>query len=195
MQVRPLPGVTRHQFTAVDVVSRCGVVGVRGSATAGTAVAFLADLVARFPFPVRTLQVDGGSEWMVGFETACQEREIALWVLPPRKPKWNGCVERLNRTSREEFWECYGDDLDLPVVQGALAAWEGEYNSVRPHQSLGMRTPAAFLAIICPQRPEPTGLMRVRGAGGRAEGGWLRDGCYGSVSGRQWYATPHGVTR
>ncbi len=146
VQLRLLPGVIRYQFTAVDVVSRYSVVGVRAVATAATASDFLADLEARFPFPVRTLQVDGGSEWMAGFEAACQERGIALWVLPPRKPQWNGCVERANRTGREEFWECHADDLDLPVVQGALAAWECEYNTVRPHHALGLRTPAEFLA-------------------------------------------------
>jgi len=29
----------------------------------------------------------------------------------------------------------------------ALQAWECEYNTVRPHQSLGMRTPTEFLAV------------------------------------------------
>ena len=58
-----------------------------------------------------------------------------MWVLPPRKPQWNGCVERANRTGCEEYWECYGDALDLPVMQQALAAWEREDNTVRPHQS------------------------------------------------------------
>lgn len=146
VQLRPLPGVTHYQFTAVDVVSRTCVVGVHTVATAATATAFLATLRARFPFPVRTIQVDGGSEWMAGFEAACQAAGIALWVLPPRKPQWNGCLERLNRTGREEFWECYTGELDVPTMTQALRAWEDEYNTVRPHQSLGMRTPAEFLA-------------------------------------------------
>lgn len=146
VHLRLLPGLTRYQFTAIDVVSRYRVVGVRATATAAVATEFLADLVARFPFPVRVIQVDGGSEWMAGFETACHERGIARWVLPPCKPQWNGCVERANRTGREEFWQCYADDLDLPVVQQALRAWECAYNTVRPHQSLEMRTPVEFLA-------------------------------------------------
>lgn len=146
VQLRVLPGVVRYQFTAIDVVSRYSVVGVHTVATATTATAFLATLMARFPFAVRTLQVDGGSEWMAGFETACQECGIALWVLPPRKPQWNGCVERANRTGREEFWECYDGELDVGSLTEALQAWECEYNAVRPHQSLRMRTPAEFLA-------------------------------------------------
>lgn len=148
MHLRPLPGVERRQFTAVDVVSRVSVLGVRATATAGTARAFLADLVARMPFPIRAIQVDGGSEFMAEFEAACQDWGIALFVLPPRSPKLNGCVERLNGTSRREFWEHYAGDLELPPLQAALRAWEHHYNHVRPHQALGYRTPAEFLATL-----------------------------------------------
>ena len=145
MHLRPLPGVERRQFTAIDVVSRVAVVGVRSRATAGTATAFLDDLVARLPFPIQAIQVDGGSEFMAGFERACQDRGIALYVLPPRSPKLNGRVERLNGTARREFWECYDGDLDLPTLQQALQDWEATYNTVRPHQALGYETPHAFL--------------------------------------------------
>ena len=146
MHLRPLPGVERRQFTAIDVVSRCAVVGVRATASAGTATAFLDELIARMPVPIQAIQVDGGSEFMATFETACQDRGIALSVLPPRSPKLNGRVERLNGTARREFWECYDGDLDLPTLQMALREWEVAYNTVRPHQALGYATPAAFLS-------------------------------------------------
>jgi len=145
MHLRPLPGVARRQFTAVDVVSRVAVVGVRATASAGTATAFLDELVARMPFSVQAIQVDGGSEFMAGFERACQDRQIALYVLPPRSPKLNGRVERLNGTARREFWECSDGDLDLPTVQQALQQWEATYNIVRPHQALAYETPQQFL--------------------------------------------------
>ncbi len=93
MHLRPLPGVERRQFTAT---------------------VFLDELIARLPVPVQAIQVDGGSEFMAGFETACQAKGIALYVLPPRSPKLNGRVERLNGTVRREFWGCYDGDLDLP---------------------------------------------------------------------------------
>ncbi|MBA2469889.1 MAG: transposase [Chloroflexia bacterium] len=145
MHLRPLPNVERRQFTAIDVVSRVAVVGVRATTSAGTATAFLDELVARMPFPVQAIQVDGGSESMADFERTCQARDIALYVLPPRSPKLNGRVERLNGTARREFWECYDGDLDLPTVQQALRAWEATYNTIRPHQAVGYETPHAFL--------------------------------------------------
>jgi putative transposase len=148
MHLTPLPGVERRHFSAVDVASRWGVTGVRARATAGTATAFLDELVARTPFPIRAIQVDGGAEFMAEFETACQERGLALFVLPPRSPKLNGHVERANRTHRAEFWELYDGDLELPPLQEALRAWEETYNHHRPHQALGYRTPAEHLATL-----------------------------------------------
>jgi len=146
LDVRPLPGVVLKQFTARDVVSRWDVLAVRTRATATTATDFLATLQKRLPFPLRAIQVDGGSEFMAGFETACQQGGIRLFVLPPHSPKLNGCVERANRTHAEEFWECYDGDLDISTVQAALQRWEHVYNHIRPHQALGYLTPAQFLA-------------------------------------------------
>ena len=148
MHLTPVPGVERRHFSAVDLISRWSVTGVRASATAGTARAFLAELDERLPFPIRAIQVDGGSEFMAEFEAACQERAIALFVLPPRSPKLNGHVERANRTHRTEFWELYDGDLELPPVQAALRAWEESYNHIRPHQALGYQTPAEYLATL-----------------------------------------------
>jgi transposase InsO family protein len=146
MRLYPLPGIVRYHFSAVDVVSRYGVVGVRATATAGTARDFLGDVQARMPFGITAIQIDGGSEFMAEFEAECQAAKIPLWVLPPHSPKLNGHVERLNRTLREEWWECYEGATDLPTMQDAGREGEAMYNTVRPHQSLGMRTPVEYLA-------------------------------------------------
>ncbi len=138
-------GSQLRQFSAVDVISRVAAFGVRSRATAGTAAAFLEELLDRFPIRIRAIQVDGGSEFMADFEDACAAAGIPVYVLPPRSPKLNGRVERLNRTSREEFWQCYDGDYGLASVTPALRAWEEEYNRVRPHQTLRMQTPLEFL--------------------------------------------------
>lgn len=145
LDVRPLPGVVLKQFTARDMVSRWDVLGVYRSATATTATRFLTTLQARSPFPVKAVQVDGGSEFMAGFEEACRLQGIQVFVLPPRSPKLNGRVERANRTHTEEFYEVYAGDLDLPSLTSALQDWEHLYNMVRPHQALDNRTPAEYL--------------------------------------------------
>ena len=145
MQLRPLPDLIRSQFTAIDAVSRETVVDVYGTASAGRATAFLERLVTNLSSPVRAIQVDGGSEFMAEFEQACRAKDIKLFVLPPHSPKLNGRVERANRTYRNEFYECYDGDLDLPSLRSALYAFQDAYNRRRPHQALGYLTPHAFL--------------------------------------------------
>lgn len=146
MERRPRVGLVRKHFTAVDLVSRYSVADVRRTATAGTAQEFLGQLITRLPAPIAAIQVDGGSEFMADFETACQARGIRLFVLPPRSPTLNGCVERTNRTYRQEVYECYDGSLDLPALQASLHEFERTSNHIRPHQALGYRTPAAALA-------------------------------------------------
>ena len=70
-------------------------------ATATTAAGFLISLQKRMPFPIKALQVDGGSQFQASFEEACKERGTSLFVLPPRSPKLNGHVERAQRTHTE----------------------------------------------------------------------------------------------
>jgi transposase InsO family protein len=103
------------------------------------------------PFGVRALQVDGGAEFGGGFEEACRERGIKLYVLPPRSPKLNGHVERAHRTHSEEFYEVYDGDLDLVNLNRALQEWEYTYNQVRPHQALDGRTPLEYLRECHPE--------------------------------------------
>ena len=145
LEVRPLPGVVVKHFTGRDVVSRWDVVEAHRRATALTASAFLRALEQRMPFPLRAIQVDGGSEFAAEFERACQQRGLRLFVLPPRSPQLNGRVERAQRTHSEEFYEVIPDSFQLPALNRDLRAWERIYNTVRPHQALGYLTPLQFL--------------------------------------------------
>jgi len=109
------------------------------------AARFLDVLLARMPFPVAALQVDGGSEFTAEFELACQARGLPLFVLPPRSPKLNGHVERAQRTHTEEFYEVTPEHWTVPELNCQLRAWEQIYNTVRPHQALGYLTPEQFV--------------------------------------------------
>jgi len=143
--IRPLPGVVIKHFTAHDVISRWNIVSAYSRATATTAAHFLDALESRMPFPVKAIQVDGGSEFEAIFEEECQKRGIKLFVLPPRSPKLNGAVERAHRTHIEEFYEVTDSSFDLFELGESLLEWEQVYNTVRPHQALGYLTPLKFL--------------------------------------------------
>ncbi|WP_337870296.1 integrase core domain-containing protein [Meiothermus sp.] len=139
------PGAGVKHFSAVDLSSRFAVAEVHTRATASLAGGFLCRLVAQAPFAIRAVQVDGGSEFMAEFEEACQSLGIALFVLPPRSPKLNGYVERMQRTFREEF---YTRSLPTQIseLQSELDAYLDHYNRRRPHMALGGLAPLEFLA-------------------------------------------------
>jgi len=142
--IRLLPGQVYKHFTGRDVFTRWDVLDVYYRATAHAATLFLNSLLERTPFPVRAIQVDGGSEFKAQFETACQQRGIRLFVLPPRSPKMNAHVERAQRTHREEFYQMLDPPHSLSQLRERLRAWETVYNTVRPHQALGQLTPYEF---------------------------------------------------
>ena len=74
------------------------------NAKATSARKFLRELVRTAPYAIQSIQVDGGSEFMAEFETECAALDIPLIVLPPSKPKYNGGVERANRTFADNFY-------------------------------------------------------------------------------------------
>ncbi len=133
LDIRPLPGVVLKHFTARDITSRWDVMDVYSRATSSTAAQFLDQLERRMPFTIRAIQVDGGAEFEAVFEEECHRRDIRLFVLPPRSPKLNGCVERAHRTHTEEFYEVTESSFDIPELRVELLEWERVYNTVRPH--------------------------------------------------------------
>jgi len=145
LDIRPLPGVVLKHFTAHDVLSRWDVIGVHSRATASTAAHFLDALKSRMPFPVRAIQVDGGSEFEAVFEDECQRLGLKLFVLPPHSPKLNGGVERAHRTHTEEFYEVTDSSFDIGELRSELLEWERVYDTVRPHQALDYLTPLEFV--------------------------------------------------
>jgi len=84
---------------------------------------------------------------MAEFEATCQRLGIALFVLPPKSPKLNGHVERMQRTFREEF---YTRPLParIPELQRELDAYLDYYNRERPHRALNGLAPLEFLAMM-----------------------------------------------
>lgn len=144
--VNVAPNKAVKHFTAYDPVAKWTVGLVAGRATAACATALLDKLMAEAPFPIRGIQVDGGSEFRAAFEQACQERGLNLFVLPPKRPQLNGCVERAQGSWRYEFYACFDLPSRLDRLQPLVDAFAHRFNHHRPHQALGGLTPAQYLS-------------------------------------------------
>ncbi|MFB0565299.1 MAG: integrase core domain-containing protein [Candidatus Aminicenantaceae bacterium] len=134
----------RYHFSARDVVSRWDCARAFRRQTSFAAARFLEYLETKFPFKIKAIQIDGGSEFMKDFEEAIQERQILLFVIPPRSPKLNSYVERANRMHREEFYEVETIGHTMEEHNRQLERWQYTYNYVRPHQALDYLTPAEY---------------------------------------------------
>ncbi|MBS0271825.1 MAG: DDE-type integrase/transposase/recombinase [Proteobacteria bacterium] len=133
-------------FQAWDPISKFIHAGLYSNAKSRTARKFLEELIQKAPFTIESIQVDGGSEFMKEFEEACSELGILLFVLPPKRPQYNGGVERGNRTFREEFYA----RKDIPFesvysLRSYLSKSLEKYNSYRPHFSLKGLTPLQYI--------------------------------------------------
>ncbi len=138
-------GQTPEEFRAVCPAAKPVFRLVFSRATARNARRFLEALLAEHPW-IKSIQVDGGSEFMAEFETACRDLELPLFVLPPRSPKPDGCVERANDSSRTEFRALYSGEPAVAEAAPALAKFQHFHNTVRPHMSLDWKTPFEYLS-------------------------------------------------
>lgn len=66
---------------------------------------------------------------------------VAWHYIDPGKPQQNGLIESFNGSLRDE---CLNEEIfdSLGDARQKLALWRYDYNNVRPHSSLGNKTPA-----------------------------------------------------
>lgn len=72
-----------------------------------------------------------------------QERGVEWHYIAPGKPTQNGFIESFNGRLRDE---CLNEHLftNLKEATNIIEAWRMDYNTARPHTSLGGLTPAEF---------------------------------------------------
>ncbi len=151
VNVRPERAI--KQFTAYDPVARFTAAKAFTTASAGCGKNFLEKLLSAFPFKVKGIQVDGGSEFMAEFEQACKDKGLSLFVLPPRRPDLNGAVERAQSSWRYEFYACHDLPHQLDRLNEHIDAFAHLYNNYRPHGALGGLTPSEYLDLATQEAP------------------------------------------
>jgi len=69
---------------------------------------------------------------------------VRLHFIDRGKPAQNAWIESFNARVRDEFFNMHLC-RSLPEVRDASADWLADYNEVRPHSSLGYKTPKEFV--------------------------------------------------
>ena len=84
----------------------------------------------------------------------CRSAGTATAYIEPGSPWENPFVESFNGRVRDELLniEEFGSLLEAQVV---VESWRTEYNTYRPHSSLGGLTPAEYRARWTAEHPKP----------------------------------------
>ena len=91
------------------------------------------------------LRVDNGPELISeAFLEWCREQQIEVRHIQPGKPDQNAFIERFNRSYRDEILDAYVFD-SIEEVRLVTEEWLEDYNSERPHDSLGRVPPLTFM--------------------------------------------------
>ena len=106
---------------------------------------------------------DNGTEFTCNAMLAwSEEHKIDRHFIVPGKPMQNGFCESFNGRMRDEL---LNETLffDLDHARTKIAGWADDYNSQRPHSSLGYLTPveyAANLTTTCDRLRNPDQLRQ-----------------------------------
>jgi putative transposase len=132
-------------LTVVDVFSREVVLIEPDFSLTGKKVAEALEQVARHrPLP-RFITVDNGSEFAgKDLDAWAYQKGIKLDFIRPGKPVENAYIESFNGRLRDE---CLNDQLFLSLedARRKIETWRMDYNTHRPHSSLGNLTPGEFV--------------------------------------------------
>ena len=147
--VRFAHGVRRYVITAIDVNSRYAFAWSYQRHDSASAKDFFKRLKIAFPYRIKSVQTDNGSEFCKYFADYLQKQHTIHYWNYKGQPYKNGHIEKFNRTIQEEFIDRNEIFLDEPdkfnkkVIDYLL--W---YNTKRPHWSLKLKSPVDHLLNI-----------------------------------------------
>ena len=150
-------GVKYYQYTAIDEYTRKKYTDFTDEHSTYESTKFLEKVVKYYPFKVKLIQTDNGSEftnrlsWRPSdknketmFEKKLKELEIEHSLIRPHTPTQNGKVERSHRTDQERFY--YKNIfMSLKDLKEKGKRWRIEYNNF-PISTLGWLSPNEKLA-------------------------------------------------
>jgi transposase InsO family protein len=132
----------------VDDVTRECLASIADTSISGLRVAReMTELIARCGKPDMIVS-DHGTEFTSNAILAwSKDHEVDWHYIAPGKPMQNGYIESFNGRMRDEL---LNESLffGLDHARSAIADWVEDFNTARPHSSLGYQTPAAFAGTL-----------------------------------------------
>lgn len=160
---RTADGRALKVFSVVDEFTRrCLAIDARRRITGGDVVAVLTGLSKLHGGGPEHVRCDNGPEFACAAVRAWAARSGASGLyVEPGSPWENGYVESYHARLRDEVLD-REEFASVAEARGLLEIWRREYNQVRPHGSLGYKTPEAFAESCRRAGPCSATLRRAR---------------------------------
>jgi transposase InsO family protein len=138
------PGRRFRILNIVDDVTRECLAAIPDTSISGKRVARELTAVVERRGKPQMIVSDHGTEFTSNAILGWAEDHRVEWhYIAPGKPMQNGFVESFNGRMRDELLN-ETLFLDLDQARQLIGAWVADYNTARPHSSLGYQTPAAY---------------------------------------------------
>ncbi len=144
---RTSDGRSLKWLSLIDEYTReCLALEARRGMTAEEIRVILAEVAARRGGPPHRIRSDNGPEFAAEVVRSWLEGTgSGTLYVAPASPWQNGYAESFHSKLRDEFLDREEFESE-PQAQALGTLWKGEYNTERPHSSLGYQTPAEFAA-------------------------------------------------
>jgi putative transposase len=139
---RLVSGKTFRSLCVIDQYTRKCLAVVPKTNYPSTEVTKVLDRIAQTcgSYP-KSITVDNGPEFRgLHFDEWASKHRVSLDFISPGKPMQNGIVESFNGRLRDEFLNTQVF-MSLEHAEELLKLWVKDYNKIRPHSSLGDKTP------------------------------------------------------
>jgi putative transposase len=119
-------------------------------------------IIARRGKPVACVSDNGSELTSMAVLRWCQNTGVEWHYIAPGKPQQNAFIESFNGRLRDELLNetLFGS---LAHARVALAAWQLDYNTVRPHSSLGYLPPVDYATLSAPASQRDGSLRDLGG--------------------------------
>jgi putative transposase len=128
----------------VDDVTRECLAAVPDTSISGKRVARELTMLVGTRGKPQMIVSDNGTEFTSNAILSWAKDHRVEWhYIAPGKPMQNGYIESFNGRMRDELLN-ESLFIDLDQARQLISAWIADYNTARPHSSLGYKTPAAY---------------------------------------------------
>jgi transposase-like protein len=144
-----IEGKKRYLINGVDVKGKIAFSREYEKLNSKNATDFIEALSKEYPFEIKRIQTDNGSEFDGYAHQYLQKHNLTHFWNYPRSPKSNAFAERFNRTIKEQFVYRNEDCInDCKTANQKLKDWLLWYNTKRLHKALNYQTPLHY-SLAC----------------------------------------------